>query len=1056
MGIRKMNGMITWFARNSVAANLLMIGIVALGLSALSTRILVEVFPSFERDVVTIMVSYPGASPAEVESSIVMQVEEAISDLQGVKKISSSAKESLAQTTVEISGVNRVKMLSDIQNRIDGISTFPESAEEPTIAVQERKRESISLVLSGDLSEKQLHKLAVEIRDEVTHLPYITQAEVTGLRPYEISIEIPQATLQRYALTLDKVAQTIRSASRDIPAGTLKAESGELRLRVLGQAYRQYDFENIVITSANDGTRIRLGDIAIVHDAFNEAPLYADFDGKRSAVIPVYRSNKQSVLKQVEIVKHYIEERNLTLPPNVSLNYWRDRSKSIKARLNTLLNSAMQGGVLIMLLLALFLRPAIALWVSVGIPISFMGALALMPEMGVSINLISLFAFILVLGIVVDDAIVTGENIYSHQKLGKSPLEAAIEGTKEVAVPVTFGILTTIVAFTPLLMLGGIRGKIFAFIPAIVIPVLLFSLIESKLILPTHLSHLKPLPNDKHGNPLLRLQQAIANTLERFIKGVYRPVLNTILKLRYFTLTFFTSLLILSIILVTTGHFRFTFMPRVQSEYIKATLYMPAGTADHITKAYIEHITKQAEQLKQKYIDPETNKSIIQHILVTTGSTGRGLKKTAGGLSHLGQIQLETIPPEQRSLRITSSELTREWRKSIGEIPGVQELKFRSEIAHGGAPIDIQLEGQDFTQLAQAAEAVKARIKAEYSDKGVFGIKNSFEGGKDEVQISLKPNADLLGLNLSDLGIQIRHAFYGAEAERIQRDRDEIKVMVRYPQEERQRFSDLEGMIIHNKAGDQIPLAEVADLKTEKGYPVITREEGQRVVNITADLNKQKGNAQTIIKDIKTWLPEVLSAYPEVKSSLEGEQREQQEMMHSFNVGLIFVLFAIYALLAIPFRSYIQPLIVMSIIPFGVIGALIGHGIMGMSVSISSLLGLLALTGVVINDSLVMVDYINRRRREGMPLDEAVRLAGQKRFRPILLTSLTTFFGLMPLIMEESTQAQFLIPMAVSLGFGILFATFITLLLIPAFYLVFEDIGRFINKFLQQIRRLIS
>jgi len=1049
-----MHGMITWFARNSVAANLLMICIVALGLSALSTRMLIEVFPSFERDIITINIPYPGASPAEVEASIVIQVEEAISDLQGIKKINSTAKESIAQINVEVSDIDKMKILSKIKNRIDGITTFPDSAEEPTIAIQERKRESISLVLSGDLTEKQLHELAVQIRDEVTRLPNITQAEVTGLRPYEISIEIPQATLQRYNLTLDKVAQTIRQASRDIPAGTLKAESGELRLRVLGQAYKQQDFENIVITSAQDGSRIRLGDIALVHDAFNEAPLYADFDGQRSAIIPIYRSDKQNVLKQVATVKQYIDDKNLTLPHNVTLSYWRDRSKSIKARLNTLLNSALQGGLLIMLLLALFLRPAIAVWVSVGIPISFMGALALMPEMGVSINLISLFAFILVLGIVVDDAIVTAENIYSHQKQGKSPLEAAIEGTKEVAIPVTFGILTTIVAFTPLLMLGGVRGKIFAFIPAIVIPVLLFSLIESKLILPSHLRHLKPLPtNNKHENPLLRLQQAIANTLEHFIKHIYRPVLNTTLNMRYLTLTFFTSLLILSIILVTTGHFRFTFMPRIQSEYIKATLYMPEGTADHITKRYIEHITQQAKLLQQKYIDPKTKQPIIQHILVTIGSTGRGLKKASGGLSHLGQIQLETIPPEQRSLSITSSELTREWRKRIGDIPGVQELKFRSEIAHGGSPIDIQLEGQDFTQLAKAAEAVKTKINAEYSNKGVFGIKNSFEGGKDEVQINLKPNADLLGLNLSDLGTQIRHAFYGAEAERIQRERDEIKVMVRYPQEERKRYSDLEEMIIHNQAGAQIPLAEVAHLKTEKGYPVITRKDGQRVVNITADLNKQKGDAKTIIADINTWLPDLLKAYPGVKSSLEGEQREQQEMMHSFNTGLIFVLFAIYALLAIPFRSYIQPLIVMSIIPFGVIGALIGHAIMGISVSISSLLGLLALTGVVINDSLVMVDYINRRRREGMPLNEAVRLAGQRRFRPILLTSLTTFFGLMPLIMEKSTQAQFLIPMAVSLGFGILFATLITLLLIPAFYLIFDDVRKLLGKLLRFILR---
>ena len=1033
-----MNGIISWFARNSVAANLLMISIFGMGFYAIYVKLVTEVFPTFEREVINISIAYPGASPGEVESGVILRVEEAIFDLQGIQHIYSNANDSNAQISVEVSGVDMLKITSEIKNRVDSISTFPDDVEKPIISQVQRKRETISVVLSGDLSEKQLHEMALDIREEITHLPGITQADIGGLRPYEISIEISEATLKQYALTLGEVANTIRKASRDIPAGTLKTNAGELRLRVLGQSYDRKQFENIVISSKTDGSRIRLGDIATVNDGFTEDPLYAIFDGERAAMIPVYRVGHQNTLEVSESVKKYVAEKAKSLPAGVHLTYWKDRSRIVKARLQTLLKSALQGGILILLLLALFLRPAIAFWVSVGIPISFMGALGVMAYLNVSINLITLFAFIVVLGIVVDDAIVTAENIYTHQKKGKDPLQAVIDGTHEIAVPVTFGVLTTVAAFVPLLMLAGNRGKIFAFIPMVVIPVLLFSLIESKLILPTHLRHLKPIPKNGHINPLLKIQQKVANGLEAFIDKIYQPILNSALNMRYLTLSLFVVMLVISVVLIKTGHYRYTFFPRVQSEYANATLIMPTGTPFSVTSKHIDHIAQQAKLLQEKYIDPDSHTSIIQHILVSYGSTGSRLSSTKGK-SHLGQVKLEITPPEQRTLAITSSELVREWRKGIGDIAGKQELKFRAEIAHGGAPIDIQLHGQDFDELTLAANEVKQKIASTYRDNGIFNLKSSFDGGKQELQITLHDDADLLGIQLSELGTQIRHAFYGAEAQRIQRNRDDIHVMVRFPKDERASLDDLNRMSIRSVAGAEIPLSEAAKITTERGLPVITRVDRQRVINVTADLNKEKGNAKVIVNDIKSWLPDTLSKHPGVKSSFEGEQKEQKEMIQSLITGLTFVLFAIYALLAIPFRSYVQPLIVMTIIPFSLIGALIGHAIMGMSLSISSMLGLLALTGVVVNDSLVMVDYINRRRREGVSMAKAVRAAGKARFRPILLTSLTTFFGLTPLILEKSTQAQFLIPMAVSLGFGILFATFITLILIPASYLVLED-----------------
>ncbi len=1041
-----MHSLISWFARNSVAANLLMIAIFGMGFYAIYVKLILEVFPSFEREIITISVAYPGASPDEVETGVILRIEEAINDLEGIKHIFSNAKESNALINVEIADVPLLKITSEIKNRVDSISTFPEDVQKPIISQLQRKRETINVVLSGALNEKQLHEMALDIREDITHLPGISQADIAGLRPYEISIEISQSTLKQYGLTLGSISKAISASSRDIPAGTLKTSGGEIRLRVLGQAYDRKAFEKIVISSDAKGRRIRLGEIATVNDGFTEDPLYAVFDGEKAALIPVYRVGMQNTLEVSEQVKAYIEKKVATLPTGVHLTFWKDRSRIVKARLQTLLKSALQGGILIMLLLALFLRPAIAFWVSVGIPISFMGALGVMAYFNISINLITLFAFIVVLGIVVDDAIVTAENIYTHQKRGKDSLQAVIEGTYEIAVPVTFGVFTTVAAFVPLLMLAGNRGKIFAFIPMVVIPVLLFSLIESKLILPTHLRHLKPISKKGNINPLSRLQQKVANGLEIFIDKVYRPVLNTTLNMRYLTIALFIIMLMISVVLINTGHFRYTFFPRVQSEYANATLFMPAGTPINTTSKHIDHINKQAKILQQKYVDPVSNSSIIQHILVSYGATGVGLTRTSKGQSHIGQVQLEITPPEKRSLTISSSELVREWRKNIGDIPGKQELKFRAEIAHGGAPIDIQLRGQDFDKLAAAADAIKQKIIAKYRENGVFNIKNSFEGGKQELQIKLQEDADLLGINLTDLGTQIRHAFYGAEAQRIQRNRDDIYVMVRYPNDERASINDLNNLHIRTANGAEVPLSEAADVDTKQGIPIITRVDRQRVINVTADLNKEKGNGKIIVNDIKRWLPELLTHHPGVKSSFEGEEKEQKEFMQSMVTGLVFVLFAIYALLAIPFRSYVQPLIVMTIIPFSLIGALIGHAVMGMTLSISSLLGLLALTGVVVNDSLVMVDYINRRRREGMVMAEAVRAAGKARFRPILLTSLTTFFGLTPLILEKSTQAQFLIPMAVSLGFGILFATFMTLILIPASYMVLEDIKSLLHK----------
>jgi multidrug efflux pump subunit AcrB len=726
------------------------------------------------------------------------------------------------------------------------------------------------------------------------------------------------------------------------------------------------------------------------------------------------------------------------MPAGVTLNHWRDRSRIVKLRLNTLLKSALQGGLLIFLLLALFLRFSVAVWVCVGIPISFMGALALLPELGVTINLVSLFAFILVLGIVVDDAIVTGENIYSHLKRGHEPTEAAIQGTQEIAIPVTFGVLTTVAAFIPLLMIGGHRGPIFAQIPLIVIPVLLFSLIESKLILPAHMKHIKIRKEARIGR-LQRVQRSVAEGLEHFIHSVYQPILARALENRILTLSLFAGGAFIIVSLVISGRYGYTFFPRIESETARVTLVMPEGTPVAETTRHIQRIGAAAAELQKKYADPESGEPVIRQTLLSIGWTAIGMGGTgsAGGQPHLGQISMELVPPEDRTLSIGSSDLLRELRQMVGPIPGAKELSFRAEIGRGGDPIDVQLAGQDFEQLSEMTERVKARL-SEYP--GVFDVQDSFEDGKDEIELTIKPEAEVLGLNAEDLGRQVRQAFFGAEVQRVQRGRDDVRVMVRYPEHQRRSVDSLYQMRIRAPGGAQVPFANVAEAEIGQGYSTIRRVDRNRVVNVTADVNKKLGNLNQIVADLGPYLDELRISYPSVRYSFEGEQREQSESYGSLYVGALFVLFAIYSLLAIPFRSYLQPVVVMLIIPFSVVGAILGHMIMGMNLSIMSVMGLLALAGVVVNDSLVLVDWINRRRREGVDIVDAVRRAGVARFRAILLTSLTTFAGLMPLIFEKSTQAQFLIPMAVSLGFGILFATLITLILVPVCYLLLEDL----------------
>jgi len=869
----KHTGIISWFVKNPVAANLMMIGIIFLGFYSLVKKVPLETFPAFEQDVVNIAVSYPGATPKEVEQGVTLRIEDAIADLPGIERISSNSNEGRALVRAEIrKRYDTTVVLNEIKSRIDRVSNFPEETEQPVVAQIIRVRDVITVVIEQDRNDEVILRQNTEkIRDEIRSLPNITQVSMGGVRDWEISINIPQATLSQYGLTINDVAKAIRAASQDIPGGSIKTQSGEILVRSLGQAYNKNDYAAISIISHKNGAVVRLGDIAEINDGFNEDPLYSRFDKKNAAFINIARVGDQSAIELADTVINYINERKKTLPAGLSLSYWRDSSKVVKARINTLTYSLIQGIGLVLLLLALFLRPDLAFWVSVGVPISFLGALAVMPFLGVTLNLVSMFGFILVLGIVVDDAIVTGENVYSHLKQHGDGVRAAIEGTNEIAVPVTFGVLTTVAAFLPLLMIEGVRGKIFAQIPLVVIPVLLFSLLESKFVLPSHLQHMKL---RKKQNIIIKLQQKISRGLELFIEKVYGPILNILLNWRYLTLALFISVLILSISFVISGRYKYTFFPRIQSEVVTATLSMPEGTAIEITEKYLNKMLATAEELQRKYIEPSTNKSLIQHILQSVGSAGFRPKAGVSGKSYLGMVSFEILPPEKRTIKITTPQLVAEWRKMIGPVPGAKELSFFAELGRGGSPINVQLKGHDFKELNALAQKVKAKL-GEY--EGLHDIKNSFEGGKDEVQIRIRPEAEQLGLNLSLIGTQIRHAIYGTEVQRIQRNLSEVKVMIRLPKAERVSLPDLQNLLIRTPRGAEIPLSEVAEIKLGVGTSTITRVDRKRIINITADLNKEKINANSVAADLKEWLPTILENHPSISFDLEGEQREQKK-----------------------------------------------------------------------------------------------------------------------------------------------------------------------------------
>lgn len=1031
--------MIAWFAKNSVAANLLMFSIVIAGIFSMQ-RIPLEVFPSFASDYISVNMSLRGATPEDVEKGLTIRIEEAVQDLEGIKEISSTSSEGSASVVIEVdSNYNPRDLLADIKSRVDSVNTFPADAEKAIIALDQEKHEVMGLTLASEYGEVETLEYAEEIRNDLLQLPEVTQVEISGVRDYEIAIEVAQDKLRQYKLTLAEVSDAIAKHSVDISAGNLKTTGGDILVRTKSQAYRKDEFSNIPVKSNADGSIIYLGDIAIVTDGFEETPVRTKFNGKSAVYFDIYRMGNQNAIEVADAAKAYIAEKKSSLPKGFELTPWDDDSLIVKKRISTLTSSAIQGGILVLALLTLFLRPAIAFWVFIGIPVCFLGAFLIMPMFGVTINVLSLFGFILVLGIVVDDAIVTGENIYTHLKTSESGEQAAIKGTQEVSAPVTFGVLTTITAFMPLAFLEGDRSAFFSQIPFVVIPVLIFSLIESKLVLPSHLKHLKLRSNKAKESKFNTFQRKFADGFEASILKYYKPILATCLRNKATTLLGFISIFAVTISLVTSGWTQFTFFPRIVRETVSAKVTMPVGTPFEVTYKHIEKISRNAEILRDKYIDEETGESIVTNILTRVG--GRG------GVSHTGSVKFEITPPEDRKMSIDAQQLANEWRKLTGIIPGAEKVSYTAEFGNRNSPIDVQLSGADLKTLAIVSDKIKQELLVYPT---VFDITDTLSDGKEQLTIVLTDQAKALGISELEITRQVRNALFGAEAQRIQRGRDDVRVMVRLPIDERRSIAELETLLIQTASGTSVPLSHIAKLVPNKGPATINRINLQRTVNVLADVDKKTTNMALLQADLSEAIKVITAQYPNVRYSLEGEAKEQRETLGSLKWALVFSFFAIYVLLAIPFKSYVQPLIVMSIIPFGIVGAILGHWLLGMNLTLLSLLGMLALTGVVVNDSLVLVDYINKTKEKHSSLLEAVSVAGSARFRPVILTSLTTFIGLIPLLFEESTQAQFLIPMAVSLAFGILFATLITLVLVPVNYMLVEKARNTVKGFVRK------
>lgn len=1036
-----MRTLVTAFARNTVFANVVLVILLLTGVIA-ATQTVREMFPEFSVDTIFVEMAYPGADPEEVEEGISRKIEEAIEGVEGIKRYTTVSSENFGRAIVEVKENYDLDDVYDrVRNAIDSISTFPVDAEKPIISELTLREEVLYLTLWGDLDERTLKEWAERIKDELQNLPNVSQAAVFGTRDYEISIEVSEERLREYGLSFAEVAAAVRRGSVNLSAGVMRTKGEEILLRTVGRKYTGEQFAEIVVMAGPGGELITLDRIATIRDGFAEDSIISSFNGERCALIGVFKTREEDAIAIARTVEDYVAERQSTLPAGVHLTKWNDMSKLIDARIQLLLNNGAFGLFLVFMSLWLFLDLRLSFWVAMGIPISLSGALILMWGLGTTLNMISLFGLIMVLGIIVDDAIVVGEAIYVHRKNGDPPLQAAVNGVMEVGMPVVAAVTTTIVAFLPLMYVGGVMGKFIAILPMVVICALAVSLYESLFLLPAHLAHLPDMNKPvEAGHPwklrAKRFRQRISYGMEWHTEHIYLPVVRAAVRWKYVGFCSAIAIFMITLGLLRGGFVKFVMFPDIDGNDVIASVEFPPGTPFSVTEDAVDQMADAFARVAAEF-EEERGMPLVKNIYAVAGESGQGFEKRSGVT--LGQVRVEMLESEVRHWH--TQDILVAWEEAVGPIPGALSQSFTGlETGPPGAAIEIWLQGDDMPTLLAVSEELKGILR---DTVGVYQVQDDYRPGKNELRFDLKPEARTLGLTLEDLARQVYAGYFGEEAVRIQRGRDDIRVRVRYTEAERRDVSDLANVRIRTPQGHEVPLHSVAEVKPGQGFSSITRVNGYKNVKVMAEVDNRRANAEEIIAHLaNTHLPRLEREHPDMRWAFEGPQKDTRDAFSSLAIGFPIALVGIFLIIATIFRSYLQPLVIMITIPFGIIGAVFGHVAMGLEVTMMSVFGMVALAGIVVNDAIVYIERVNTNIASGMTFFDSVTLAGARRFRAIFLTTLSTAAGLLPMIWETDMQAQFLIPMALSIAAGVGFATFLTLLLIPCLLAILNDLRR--------------
>lgn len=1025
-----MKNLIRNIVANSVLANLVLCVVIGIGIMALF-NLRRESMPSLVVDMIEIGIPFRGADPAEVEEGVSRRIEAVLDGMEGIKRYQTASLEGWSETIIEVQeGYDVQEIRNRVENVVASIDTFPDLVENPRYTIAAQQEQVINLAIWGDLPERQLKTLAEEVVDELQQLPEVSLVESAGGRPYELNIEISKEKLREYGLSLADVTRAIERTSLNLSSGAIKGDGEDIRIRTLGRRYDGREFESIIVKATPNGSIITLERIATVSDSFVEDGGAASFNGNPCQVVAIEKAPGEDAIEISDAVREYAEAKQRELPPGANITPCFDESEFIRGQISLLARNGLFGLLLVLAVLWLFLDTRLGFWIAMGIPISLSGALIVMWMIGFSINQFSLMTMIVVLGIIVDDAIVVGESIYAQRRHGKPALQAAVDGVMEVGAPVIAAVTTTIIAFLPLAFVPGVMGKFMVMMPVIVIAALVVSLFECLFMLPAHLNHL-PLPADTETieSPWRRrLENARrwpGHALERFANTVYRPIVQRAVRHRYVTLCAAACMVLVTIGLVQGQYIRIVFWPPADGNHLSSRIEFPPGTRADVTLAAVDHTRKAFEDIADK----------------TMTTSGKPLIRTTftqvySGSPNTGSVVIEMIEPGDRGVH--SQDLTVAWQEAVGPLPGIVSHTFEgSSIGMDGAPIEIWLESKEIEVAVAAAEELKQKL---HTYDGVYEIEDDFRPGKTEVRVKMKPDAHLMGLTLADVAAFLRTGYYGDEPERLQRGRDDVRVRVRYPREERATIDELERARIRTPDGHEIPLMSVADLELQQGYSTIFGTNGRRRIAVTAAADINRANPSEVIADLKAnYLDAMTAQYPNLSWSVQGVEAENQETLGGLQRGFMIAVFGIFVVMAAIFRSYIQPFLIVIVIPFGVIGAFWGHMLLGIPVTLISLFGIVALAGVVVNDNIVLIERINGLLARGVPFYEAICEGGVRRFRPIFLTTLSTSIGLLPVISETNLQAQVVIPMAVSIAAGVAFATLLTLLFIPAMMAVFND-----------------